>query len=160
MVSREEKMNWRRSYSIWSNFYILEQYMSYTKDFEGRNIEKQSLESKTSQDFYVNPGEIWYVKLWVNIGFEEDWKREYRRPVLVISRIGSLFFVIPLTSKIKENKYHFRLLSPYFEVTSTAMLSQARVIDKKRFLDKIGWISHEEMMEIQKKLKELYLWAL
>lgn len=132
----------------------------YFKDFEGRNIEKQWLETLHTQDFYVNSWEIWYVKLWVNIGFEEDGKREYRKPVLVVSRIGSLFFVPPLTSKIKDNKYHYRLLSPYFEISSIAMLSQARVIDKRRFLDKIGWISQEEMIDIQKKLKELYLRAL
>lgn len=133
---------------------------AYQKDFEGWNKEKQCLESIDTQNFYVNPWEIRYVKLGINIWCEEDGKREYRRPVLVVSRVWSLFFVLPLTSKIKDNRYHHRLLSPYFETPSTAMLSQAKVIDKKRFLDKIWWISHDEMIVLQKKLKELYLRAL
>ena len=47
------------------------------------------------------------------------------RPVLIISKIGILYFVIPLTSKNKENQYHYQIKSVSFNQKQTyAILSQ------------------------------------
>jgi hypothetical protein len=55
--------------------------------------------------------------------------------VLVIKRIGSLFWCIPMTTKPKNNRFHYVLKSIKFGegIVSSLMLSQARIIDFKRF---------------------------
>jgi mRNA-degrading endonuclease toxin of MazEF toxin-antitoxin module len=88
---------------------------------------------------------------------EENGKEDFRRPVLVINRIGGLFFVVPLSTKEKDNKFYYRLTSVDFKKPSLVMLSQARVIDKKRFMNKIGEISDEEFQKIKKFLRKMYL---
>ena len=56
--------------------------------FDFRNEEKWILHTRHDVNgFYVQPREIWYVKLGINIGFEQNGKREFQRPVLVIERI-------------------------------------------------------------------------
>lgn len=45
----------------------------------------------------------------VNIGYEEDGKNEkFERPVLILKKFNQyLILVVPLSSKIKNNKYYF-----------------------------------------------------
>lgn len=82
--------------------------------------------------------EVWWVCLGINIGFEQDGKNaNLERPVLVLKRYNShLFLGIPLTSKNKDNKYHFPL--EYNGVPSNAILSQVRAFSSKRLLNKVG----------------------
>ena len=40
--------------------------------FDDWNDEKKALNSKKREDFYINPREIWYTKMGVNIGFEDS----------------------------------------------------------------------------------------
>lgn len=108
-------------------------------------------------DFYVDPGEIWYVKLGVNVWFEQNGKSEFQRPVLVVSRIGMLFFILPLSTKNKINKFYYSLTFVHFDKPSLVVLSQARVIDKRRFVNAIGMVSDEELLVIKKLLRDLYL---
>jgi len=64
-----------------------------------------------------------------------------------------------MTTKHKDNHYHFRLHSPDFgkNIDSSLMLSQARIIDIKRFEEMIGYVSDEEFQIIKKLLKDMYL---
>jgi mRNA interferase MazF len=93
----------------------------------------------------------------LNIGFEENGKDDFKRPVLVICRIGVLFFIVPLSTQDKGNKFYYTLKSVSFNKPSLAILSQVRMIDKKRFVHRIGQVSEEEMINIEKLLKDLYL---
>lgn len=133
--------------------------MDTTKEtFNVRNEEKRILHTRHDVDwFYVQPREIWYVKLGVNIWFEQNGKREFQRPVLVVQRIWILFFVIPLSTKEKLNKYYYKLQSVDFGKPSMAILSQVRIIDKRRFVNVIGCISTYEPQIIKKLLKDTYL---
>ncbi len=131
----------------------------YIKEFDIWNKEKKELHMSEEIEIYPKPRHIWYAKFGVNIGSESDGKAEFLRPVLVLSKIGSLYWVVPLTSKFKENIFHHTLESVKFEKIeySLIMLSQARIIDKKRFQERIGkMVSKEEFSEIQKKMKSLY----
>ena len=126
--------------------------------FDERNEEKKELHKRDDlEDFFVNEWEIWYVKLGVNVWFEQNGKNEYQRPVLVIQRIGTLFFVIPLSTKLKKNKYYYELQSVKFNKPSLAILSQWRVLDKRRFVNPIGKVSSSELLQIKKSLKDVYL---
>jgi predicted transcriptional regulator len=72
-------------------------------------------------------------------------------------------FVAPLTTKGKDsNFYHLlstiKYLDPqYAREVSHVELSQSRVIDRKRFLDKVGIIESAEFWDIKNKLIKLLL---
>lgn len=116
-------------------------------------------------NIFLNEREIWYTKLGVNVGYEENGKRWFLRPVLVLRKVGNLFFVIALTSKWKEkNRFYHKLTDVVFneknkkyEHTSYGILSQVRVIDKKRFTEIMWRVSDDEFSRIKQKLKELLL---
>ncbi len=127
--------------------------------------EKQKIHAVKIQNFYVNQREIWFTKMGQNIGFEENGKSSFLRPVLVLKKVGNLFFTVALTSKGKSNNlfYHeivegkFNSKNLKYKNSSFAILSQVKVMDKKRFTEKMGIVSQEELENIQKKLKELLL---
>jgi mRNA interferase MazF len=131
--------------------------------FDAWNAEKKNIQRKDSHEIYINPRDIWYVKMGINIGNETNWKSEFIRPVLVFKRVGNLLFVAPLTTKGKDsNFYHLLSTIKYLDVqytreTSHVELSQSRAIDRKRFLDKVGTIEPSEFWDIKKKLIKLLL---
>ena len=131
--------------------------------FDIWNEEKKLITAKNSDNFYVNKKEIWYVKLGINIGSESNGKKYFRRPVLVLKKVWSMFFVAPLTTKWKENKFYYTLqnttyTSAHFERDiSRVQLSQVRMIDKKRFLHLLGTVSKEDFQEIKSLIIELIL---
>ena len=119
--------------------------------------------NQITKDMFINEWEIWYTSLWLNIGFEENGKKRFRRPVLVIKKVGILFFVSALTSKGKEkNRFYHKLENVVFnkenEVNrSFVILSQSRTLDRKRFLHKIWDVEEKEFIQIKQKLRELLL---
>lgn len=121
--------------------------------------------AKRTKDFYVNEKEIRYIRLWVNIGYEENGKKGFLRPVLVIKKVGNLFFVVAMTSKGKEkNRFYHNLVDAAFNEknkkykdTSYCILSQVRVVDKKRFTEMMWLLGEEEFLFVKQKLKELLL---
>ena len=107
---------------------------------------------------FVNPREVWYIHQWINIWYEENGKwGDFKRPVLVIKKVWNLFFVASMTTRGKENKFYHTLDEKTFQKTSRVILSQVRIIDKKRFIERIGTISLDDFLQIKKKLTELLL---
>ena len=136
--------------------------MSYQKNFDQWSKNKQLIQELDTPKIYPKIRHIWYAKIGINIGFEADGKDEFLRPVLVLAKIVTLYGVAPLTSKFKEDKFHYELTSVSFKQIdhSLVMLSQAKIIDKKRFQERINIISVEEYNIIQKKMKKLYFSSL
>ena len=123
-------------------------------------------EEKKKKRIYINEREIWYTTLGQNIGNESNGKKLFLRPVLVIKKIGSMFFVVPMTTKWKDNIYHHEVWNVVYDSeyenvpdVSRVQLSQARVIDKWRFSHHIGTISLDDFVSIKQKLKALLLWV-
>lgn len=146
--------------------------MYRTKElYDERNETKKEIHfelsehAKKNPTFYINEREIRYVRLWVNIGYEENGKSGFLRPVMIIRKVWNLFFVVALTSKGKDkNRFYHKLTDVAFneknkkyENTSYCILSQVRVIDKKRFTEIMWLVSDEEFFRIKQKLKELLL---
>lgn len=131
----------------------------HQKDFQHWGIEKEKINSQDyDTHFYPKVREIFYAKLGINIGFEADGKKEFIRPILILAKIGSLYWIVPMTSKLKNNFFHHEITSISFpEVEhSVIMLSQSRIIDKKRLMESLGMISKDEFTLIQKKMKSMY----
>lgn len=125
------------------------------KNFDNRNqIKKELHSSPQSTNVYVSKKEIWFVHLGVNVWYEQDGNSDvYSRPVLVLKKLGNVFRVIPMTTKGKESYYYYTLPDWYFGKTSRLILSQIRVIDKSRFVSKIGKLTSSDFTLVKKKLK-------
>lgn len=119
------------------------------KLYNERNKQKQKIHFEWNDDFYVNSREIRFIKMWLNIGFEENGKKEFNRPVLIIKKVWNLFFTVAMTSKGKDDNifYHkiftweFNENNQIHKDSSYVIMSQVKVIDKKRFTEKMWIIS-------------------
>lgn len=79
------------------------------------------------------------------------------RPVLVVKKIGNLYFVVPMTTKGKYNsQFYYPIVSIDFGKPSWLLLSQCRVIDAKRCVLKIAKISKDEFDKIKNTLMRMY----
>lgn len=129
--------------------------------FDEWNEEKKFLHTQELHERYINPREIWYVKMGLNIGNEQNGKKVFRRPILVMKRIGNMYFCLPLTKQWKEDsKFYLQLKTAHFHEEAVGksflIISQGRVFDKRRFMHLKGKIGHEEFLQIKNLLKMIY----
>ncbi len=125
------------------------------KEFDSWNeIKKQSDKNETIIKY--QEGQILFIKIGCNVGFEQDGKgEEFLRPVLVYKKFNKhVFLGIPLTSKYKNDKFHFPFEYKRGQ-TSVAILSQMRLFDIKRAKYYDGRISKKFFYELQEKLLKL-----
>ena len=138
-------------------------FIKRMEKFDKWNEEKQKLNKLDYDNFYVNARDIYFTKMGINIGFEENWKSEFLRPVLVLKKVWNLFFTVALTSKWKDNNFYYHKINNLilseknnkYINSSYCILSQVKVMDKKRFTQNIWAISEGDFKNIQKKLKIL-----
>ncbi|MEI6191010.1 MAG: type II toxin-antitoxin system PemK/MazF family toxin [bacterium] len=125
------------------------------KDFDVWNKLKKEIDN-SKVDFYVQTRQIWWCSLGVNIGSEQNGHGEcFERPVIVIRKYTSdTFLCIPLTTKEKSGNYYYKM-GDNLEITSYAILSQAKVLDRKRLRRLIGMVPHKEFHEIIDRYKNL-----
>jgi mRNA-degrading endonuclease toxin of MazEF toxin-antitoxin module len=125
------------------------------KDFDVWNKLKKEIDC-SKVDFYVQTRQIWWCSLGVNIGSEQNGHGEsFERPVIVIRKYTSdTFLCIPLTTKEKNGNYYCKM-GDNLETISYAILSQAKVLDRKRLRRLIGMVPHKEFHEIVEKYKNL-----
>ncbi len=127
------------------------------KKFDQWNILKKKVNAQKGNVF-VRPREVWYAHIWVNVGNEEDGKgTTFQRPVLVIKKVGNLFFVAPLTTKGRDSIFYYTFPHEYFSCISRVILSQAKMVDKKRLTDKLFVVDTDHFICIKEKLKALLL---
>lgn len=124
------------------------------KDFSEWHNKKEFLHNAKTRPFF-HEAEVWFCALGANIGFEQDGRGElFLRPVIVIKKFNQeTFWGLPLTKHQKKGKYYFSF--GLNNATSTAILSQIRLIDGKRLNYKIGNIAKDDFIEIKKRLAQL-----
>ena len=101
---------------------------------------------------YYREGEIWWVRLGKNIGYETDGKsREFTRPVIVLKKYNQYsFLAVPLTTAQKPNPYRLPI-GIVDGKHAFATLSQLRNIDSKRLVKKITFVSDDALDAIKKE---------
>lgn len=96
--------------------------------------------------------DIWWVSVGYNVGFEEDGKGEnFNRPVLIIKGFSKYtFWGLPLSTTKKEGIFYHPFIVN--GKVSTALLSQLRIFDTRRFINKYGVVSKKDFENIKAKL--------
>lgn len=125
------------------------------KNFDNWNIQKKEIHSRENIIKFQQK-HIIFMQIGTNIGFEQDGKGEHLlRPVLVYKKFNNRSFLgIPLTSKEKNDKFHFEF--EYKEgKKSFAILSQVKLFDVKRAKYYDGKISQKHFEKLQEKLLKL-----
>ena len=118
------------------------------KNFDEWNEQKKWIETRDMSRVYFNEREIWRCILGLNVGSEVDGKQLnnggwYMRPVLIYKKFnGKMVFIIPITSEIKQDQYHFRFKLK--DKCNYVILSQARLISTQRLLKKIGKMTPDD----------------
>jgi mRNA interferase MazF len=125
------------------------------KDFDTWNTRKKYLQSEGRNPLY-HVGEIWWCHLGVNIGFEEDGTgHDSERPVVIIRRFNQqLCWIIPLSTSLKKNLY-YKLAGTVEGKLASAILSQMRPVDTKRFINLIEIMPIDIFNEIKQAAKAL-----
>lgn len=102
-----------------------------SKDFDGWNKKKKII-NEIEFSGYISERDVWWCSIGLNIGSEEDGKNEeYERPVLIIKKFNRrMVLVVPLTTKLKDEFYHFRFFGNGRE--HSAILSQIRILSTSR----------------------------
>jgi mRNA interferase MazF len=129
------------------------------KDFDSWNFLKKKLQTRNSIPSFKRK-EIWWCNLGINIGSEQDGKGLlFSRPVLVITKISQqLFLGIPLSSKIKKDKFFFDTfyhIIHFKDKDQSAILAQIRTLEARRLEEKMGEISDSEFKKLMDKLKKM-----
>ena len=125
------------------------------KDFEKWCSEKKFIHSRTGIPNFKER-EIWFVKMGVNIGAEQDGGKNFLRPVLIVKRFpNNTFLALPLTKKKRKGSFYHNFVFKGKE--STVILTQIRLLDARRLVNKKGRLSEKEFNLIKIKLRDLIL---
>ena len=126
------------------------------KDFDRWNKNKKIIDKIGTNKFY-HPRDVWWCNLGVNVGFEQDGSGDkYERPVVVMKGFSKqVCLVVPLTTSQKENPYHIKL-GKVDGKEASAIFSQVRLVDTKRFSEKIGVIDFVLFERIKKAIRGFF----
>ena len=129
----------------------------YTKDFKHWNIQKEGIHTQ-EENKWCNERDIWWCKLGVNIGYEQDGKGDDSlRPVLVVKKFNKFVcLVVPLSTKVKKGKYYVQFNNEHGTAV-VAIISQIRLVDTKRLFKKQEKVSEVVYKEIKKAITELFV---
>lgn len=132
----------------------MDEFHEHEKKYDTWNIVKKQTE-KAQTTTHFKERDIFFIKMGKNIGFEQNGKGEkFARPVIVIKKFNKmLFWGIPLSTKIKEWIYYYNFT--LHTTQQCAILSQVKLFDSKRLLDKVGMINDTDFIQIKEKIKAL-----
>jgi mRNA interferase MazF len=101
--------------------------------------------------------DVWWCSLGLNVGFEQDGKGiYYQRPVLILKGISKeICLVAPMTTSEKASKY--RICAGIFSgKKSKVIISQVKVVDTSRLVNKIGVVDIRIFYEIKKAVRNMF----
>ena len=124
------------------------------KDFDGWNEVKKQSDAEEPRLYTVR--ELWWCRFGVNIGTEQDGRGEkFLRPALILRGFGAdACLVAPLTTSAREHP--LRVSVGVVEGREAqANLSQLRVVDARRLVEKIGFLEKGIFSSVRKAAKAL-----
>ncbi len=121
------------------------------RDYDAWNLKKKSLNEKTDIPFF-REGEIWWIHLGVNIGYELNGKgKESTRPVIILKKYNQYsFLALPLSTSTKKNNFRV-FIGIVAGKEAIANISQIRNTDSKRLVRKIGYLNKNALQALKEK---------
>jgi mRNA interferase MazF len=116
------------------------------KDFDRWNKLKKAINATVeNKRVYFHEGDIWWVRLGVNVGFEIDGKhRQFARPVIILKKYNRYsFLALPLTTATRANRWRIPI-GEGADKEAFAVLSQLRNLGIVRLYQKIGHVEAEQ----------------
>ncbi len=125
------------------------------KDFDGWNTLKRQTHNEQPRLYTVR--EIWWCRLGVNVGSEQDGRGEwFVRPCVILRGFGAdACLLAPLTTSTREHPLRVSV-GIVDGREARANLSQIRVIDTRRLVRKIGFLKKDVFSSIRKTAKDLF----
>ncbi len=124
------------------------------KDFDQWNEIKKQTHAERPRLYTVR--EIWWCRLGVNIGTEQDGSGEkFLRPAVIMRGFGpSACLVIPLTTSTREHPLRISIGLVEGQ-DARANISQVRVVDTRRLVEKVGFLEKEVFLKLQKAVRDI-----
>lgn len=125
------------------------------KDFQNWHKLKEWIDKNIKRVFF-HEREVWWCSIGINIGYEQDGRgSRFARPVVIFKKFNNeVFWGVPLSTKIKKGKFYVSA-DIGDGIARVAIISQLRLIDAKRLIDKIGTIKKDNYKIIQKAVIDL-----
>ena len=126
------------------------------KDYKEWHSKKSEI-SEIKKSPFFHEREIWFCYLGENVGFEQDGRgEEFLRPIIVLKKFNNeVLWTVPLTRTKKKGEYYFRFSFSSGNDTSSAILSQVRLVDAKRLKYKIGSMKVSDFEILKNKIRQL-----
>ena len=126
------------------------------KNFDSWHHRKTTIERDGKPRVFFHEREVWLCSIGLNVGFEQDGRGErFSRPVLVFKKFNKeVFWALPLSTKIKTGKF-YTPVDLRDNVARVAIVSQIRLVDAKRLLEKVGVVDETNYSDIQKAVINL-----
>ncbi len=127
------------------------------KNFDIWNEVKKKIDVGEHKPPFVSERDLWWVNVGENVGSEINGKSDiFSRPVIIFKKLShGFYFVIPTTTKEKEGSWFVPFV--HGGKNMCACLHQARVMDYKRLLNKLGKIDTNDYVSVQVGFEQLYL---
>jgi len=125
------------------------------KDFDNWNVEKKRTNEEQPRLYTVR--EIWWCRLGVNVGSEQDGSEKlFLRPVVIIRGFGAnTCMVIPFTTSSRRHPLRVSV-GKIQGKTARAILSQIRVVDTRRLVEKVEFLDKEIFAQLRKAVRALF----
>ena len=125
------------------------------KEFDAWNKEKKQAHLEQSRLYTVR--EVWWCRLGVNIGTEQDGRgKNFLRPAIILRGFGAdACLIAPLTTSTKEHTLRVSV-GLVNGIAARANLSQIRVIDTRRLVEKVGFLDKGVFAQLRKTARELF----
>jgi mRNA interferase MazF len=129
--------------------------LQFTKRFFAWSKLKQLIQDRKEIPAGYKERDVWWISLGHNVGDEEDGKNmNFSRPILIVKGFSkNLIWGVPLSTTKRRGTYYYPVRVN--DGISTALLSQLRAIDTRRFISKYGMVSQKDFEEVKYKLRDL-----
>lgn len=124
------------------------------KDFDKWNEVKKRTNAENPRLYTVR--EIWWCRFGINIGTEQDGRgTNFLRPAVILRGFGpDACLVVPLTTSTRRHPLRVSV-GMVDGREARANLSQLRVVDTRRLVEKVGFLEKEIFANMRKAAKGL-----
>lgn len=105
---------------------------------------------------FFKEGEVWWCYIGENIGIESNGKGEqFTRPIFILKKYDKYSFLgLPLTTKQKIGTWYTAI--DFYYKAQTVILAQGRVLDYRRFKEKMGQLDETDVQKIKQAYSRLH----